>query len=74
MSDGERNAYVISNRVIIGLIVAWVGAFACLPLLLVVEVPQAWRDTAFDVALSLFVVGQAIKLIALGERLTRRFG
>ena len=32
MREGEGNAYVISDRVITWLVVAWVTAFASLPL------------------------------------------
>ena len=50
-----------------------VAAFLSLPLA-IIWLSQIALDGAVDAALALFVLAQAIKLIAVGERLTRDFG
>lgn len=64
-----RNRYVISNRFVLALIVAWLAAFAWLPLAAML-LPQKGVTAAVDFALMMFVIARC----ALGTTSRSRTG
>ena len=73
MPPVQRNDGVISERLIIALVIAWVAAFVSIPFA-VIWLPEGSGVVAAGIAVALFVVAQLAKLIGLVEALHGLFG